>query len=125
MKVTCPNCNTNHKIRLVDNEPLFMQQQTNPKEYFPIDSEVYLFFHCDECDNQFRQTFDLVPKEQPKVPTQTVSCPKCGEDTEKPMGLLVQPDTYGEVNCTCGHVYYYPLKSRVRREAAIDYDERS
>ncbi len=106
------NCACGSQLRSTDNESLYhptKEQVANGMP--PIDGQLYVSLICDNCGHGYTQEFDLVLR-QPKVPCQTVSCPKCGEDTEKPMPLLVPPDTYGEVNCVCGHRYYYPLKNR-------------
>jgi hypothetical protein len=109
MKVTCPNCNTNHKVRVIDNEPLCMQHETTVKEYYEMDDELYVFFLCDDCNQQFRKTFDIV--EKPKVPTvivePKVSCPNCGCKADIPTLPLNSTGEYAEIICEeCANIYY-------------------
>jgi predicted nucleic-acid-binding Zn-ribbon protein len=111
IKLNCPKCGT--QMRSYDNESLFHPSIKDVADGIPpIDGVIYVLVLCDNCGHKHNQEFDIVLREQPKVPTQMVSCPKCGNDTEKPVPELVQPDTYGEVNCTCGNVYYYPHYNR-------------
>jgi len=111
--VLCDNCGHKHNQEF----DIVLREQPKVQNDALQDAYATLLRWRESCPEMWDERDDLTlenvikAKGKPKVPTQMVSCPKCGNDTEKPIPELVQPDTYGEVNCTCGNVYYYPLKN--------------
>lgn len=62
-QIHCPNCGS-RKVYSTDNEPLAHGEADRVLFGDSFDNELYMFFHCKECEKEFKLTMEVVPPKQ-------------------------------------------------------------
>jgi hypothetical protein len=87
-KIECPKCGRTN-CTTIDNEPLSHDKEWLTKNGMQFDNQLYVFFRCNDCDNRFRGTLEIITQSEHKALT--------GLQSKFPNGFASWIETHHEV----------------------------